>query len=87
VADDAAAFRQAALEAIAASRLQPIPLTLETLESEQDMLTQRIARFGAMGDPLDIWKALGISEPERVPMLDVDSFIDAARTCRLGARP
>ena len=87
VADDVTAFRQAALDAIAESRLYPVPLTLEALELEQDMLTQRIARFGAMRDPLDIWQALGVAQPEQVPMLDVDSFIDAADACRLGARP
>jgi malonate decarboxylase beta subunit len=87
VADDVAAFRQAALEAITASRAQPVALTLEALEQEQEMLTRRIERFGAMRDPLEIWAALGIPEPEQVPMLEVDDFINAAAPCRLGAQP
>jgi malonate decarboxylase beta subunit len=85
VADDMAAFRQAAQEAITESHLQPVPLTLEALEAEQEMLSQRIERFGTLRDPLDIWMALGMADPERVPMLDVDSFIDAAEACRMGA--
>ena len=87
VADDVAAFRQAAQEAITACRMQPVALTLEALEQEQDMLARRIERFGAMRDPLEIWAALGMSQPEQVPMLDVDDFINAAAPCRLGAQP
>ena len=87
VTDDVSAFRQAALDALADSSAAAISLTLEALEQEQDMLARRIARFGAMRDPLDIWQALGMPEPERVPMLDIDSFIAAAGACRAGGQP
>ena len=85
VPDEVAAFRKAALEAIAECRRQPVELTLEALEREQDMLAQRIARFGGLSDPRDIWAAQGIAQPERVPMLEIDSFIAAAKPVRMGA--
>jgi len=85
VPDDVAAFRQAALDAIAASAKEPAALTLEALEREQAMLAERIERFGALSDPLDIWKAQGMAQPERVPMLEIEPFIAAAQTVRMGA--
>ena len=75
VADSVADFRTAA---IAACDLDPAQLTLDALEREQAMLGERIERFGALRDPLDVWRALGIAEPERVPMLDAAEFIAIA---------
>jgi len=84
VPDDVAAFRQAALDAIAESLQQGVQLTLEALEREQAMLAERIARFGGLRDPLDIWAAQGVQQPERVPMLEIDSFIATAQAVRMG---
>ncbi len=84
VADDIAAFRAAAREALAALSGTQVELTLEALEAEQQMLDERIARFGALADPVDIWSAMQIPDAANVPMLDVDSFIAVADKRRMG---
>ncbi len=70
VADDIAAFRSAVHDLLGASR----PLTLEALEAQHDWLDQRIRRFGDCHDATDIWRLLGVSEPDQVPELDSDQF-------------
>jgi len=85
VADDIAAFRAAARDAVAALTGKQVELTLEALEAEQQMLDERIARFGALHDPVDIWSAMQIVDAANIPMLDVDSFIAAAAKHRMGA--
>ncbi|RFP18913.1 MULTISPECIES: biotin-independent malonate decarboxylase subunit beta [unclassified Duganella] len=85
VADDIAAFRAAARDALAALAGTQVELTLEALEAEQQMLDERIARFGALTDPVDIWAAMQIPDAANIPMLDVDSFIAAADKRRMGA--
>ncbi|MES2351075.1 MAG: biotin-independent malonate decarboxylase subunit beta [Pseudomonadota bacterium] len=85
VADDIAAFRGAALDAVSALTGATVELTLEALEAEQQMLEQRIARFGTLPDPVDIWSAMQIANAANIPMLDVDSFIAAADPRRMGA--
>ncbi|GJJ00116.1 biotin-independent malonate decarboxylase subunit beta [Duganella rhizosphaerae] len=84
VADDIAAFRAAARDAVAALTGTQVELTLEALEAEQQMLVDRIARFGALADPVDIWAAMQIPDAANIPMLDVDSFIAAADKRRMG---
>ncbi len=86
VADEMAAFRQAAQDAIAACAGAPVELTLEALEQEQQLLAQRIERFGALRDPEDIWHALGMPDAQHIPMLEARAFIDAAAAHRLGAK-
>ena len=85
VADDMQAFRAAAQEAVAAYAGQSPGLTLEALEAEQQMLDERLTRFGALRDPIDIWTAMHMPDAADIPMLDVDSFIAAAATRRQGA--
>lgn len=85
VADDIAAFRGAAVDAVSALTGATVELTLEALEAEQQMLEQRIARFGTLPDPVDIWSAMQIANAANIPMLDVDSFIAAADPRRMGA--
>jgi malonate decarboxylase beta subunit len=84
VDDSIPAFRAATIEAIAAARNVSSALSLEALEAEQAMLEQRIARFGALPDPLDVWGAMGVSAPAEVPMLDVAAFLAAANPHRQG---
>ena len=84
VADSVEAFRQAAIDAVAASRAQPAALSLHELEQEQALLGERIERFGAMTEPLDIWTALGVEHASAIPMLEAAEFIAAARRHRLG---
>ena len=86
VPDAMGAFRQAAIGAIAALSETAAELTLEALEREQAMLTERIVRFGALPDPADIWRELGMPEPERIAMLDIAPFIDAAADRRAGGQ-
>jgi len=85
VADDMQAFRAAAQEAVAAYAGQSPALTLEALDAEQRMLDDRLSRFGALRDPIDIWTAMHMPDAADIPMLDVDSFIAAAATRRQGA--
>lgn len=86
VGDSIDEFRNAAIGAIAACRSRPIGLTLDELEHEQTLLGERIERFGAMSDPLEVWAALGVEEPAAIPMLDAGQFITAAAPHRLGVR-
>jgi malonate decarboxylase beta subunit len=85
VADSIPAFRAAASAAIEACGSAPIELTLEVLEREQALLSERLERFGALSEPLDVWRALGIAEPGTLPMLDAPHFLERAQAHRLGA--
>ena len=85
VADDIAAFRAAASQAITTLAGRSVELTLAALEAEQQMLCERISRFGSLKDPVDIWSAMQVPDAANVPMLEVDSFIAVAATRRMGA--
>jgi malonate decarboxylase beta subunit len=85
VPDSAAAFRQAAIDAIARCRGSHVELTLEALEQEQAMLTQRLERFGALAEPMQIWRELGVADPASVPMLHAEVFVAQAGKHRVGA--
>ncbi|MTV36685.1 biotin-independent malonate decarboxylase subunit beta [Duganella radicis] len=85
VADDIAAFRAAAREAVAALAGGVTGLTLEALESEQKMLEARLNNYGGLHDPIDIWSAMRMPDAANIPMLDVDSFVAASATRRQGA--
>ncbi|MYM39319.1 biotin-independent malonate decarboxylase subunit beta [Duganella qianjiadongensis] len=85
VADDIAAFRAAAAQAIAALAGQNAALSLSALEAEQQMLEQRIVQFGQLRDPVEIWSAMQIADAANIPMLDVESFIATASKRRMGA--
>ncbi|NVM79861.1 malonate decarboxylase beta subunit [Duganella sp. SG902] len=84
VADDIAAFRAAAQEAVAALAGGATGLTLEALDAEQRMLEARLNNYGALPDPVDIWNAMQMPDAANIPMLDVDSFIAASATRRQG---
>jgi malonate decarboxylase beta subunit len=86
VPDAIAAFRDAAIDAIRAIAAPGPELTLEALEQEQAMLTDRMTRFGALSDPADIWRELGMPDPANVAMLDIAPFIAAAAGRRAGAQ-
>ncbi|MBA5688880.1 biotin-independent malonate decarboxylase subunit beta [Rugamonas apoptosis] len=84
VADDMAAFRQAAQDAIASCAGAPVELTLAALEQEQRLLAARIERFDQLRDPVDIWQALGMPDAQHIPALETQAFIEAAAPHRLG---
>jgi malonate decarboxylase beta subunit len=69
-------FREAALALI-----QHAPsFDLATLEAEQQRLTERLQRFGDCRDAPDIWRKMGLPEPERIAELDDDAFLSIKRT-------
>jgi malonate decarboxylase beta subunit len=84
VPDSIDAFRQAAIDMMASCRHQAVELTLAALEQEHALLAGRTARFGALSEPMEIWRTLGIDDPATVPMLDADAFVDLAAA--LGVR-
>ncbi len=86
VQDNISTFRQAALQAIEASRADHIGLTLSDLEAEQDMLEKRLQDFGSQSDPLQIWQLLGIPNPAAVPMLDANALVKLADGHRAGGK-
>jgi malonate decarboxylase beta subunit len=75
VADDMAAFAQAAAAALAAPTQATDPLL--ALEQAQSHLEARVERFGHCRDGLDVWAGLGIDAPARLPLLDTPSFLAA----------
>lgn len=78
-------FRAAALHLIGA-----VPrFTLATLEREQARLEERLARFGACADALDVWRAAGVDAPDAVTAMPDAPFLvlaDKVQEPRLDAR-
>jgi len=85
VADDIGAFRAAAQTALQAFAGASTALTLAALEAEQAMLGERITRFGAAADPLEIWTGLGLSEAQShdIAMLEAEAFVALAAAYRV----
>jgi len=52
------------------------------LKAEQARLEERLQRFGACSDAMDIWKAMGISQAEAVPAMDAPDFIALSNSDR-----
>jgi malonate decarboxylase beta subunit len=76
--DSPEAFREAAGGVLEAeSRLD-----LAVLDAEQKRLERRIERFGAAGDALDIWAALGINDAPLIPDLSTSDFVRRATALR-----
>jgi malonate decarboxylase beta subunit len=84
VPDAVDAFRAAAMDALAAFDGRSTALSLEALEAEQAMLGQRLDAYGAARDPLDIWTAMGVAEPQALPLLDAADFVAAVAGHRVG---
>jgi malonate decarboxylase beta subunit len=73
VEDDIAAFRDGASEFLAA--WQESAPSLADLRASQQRLENRLAAYAAYRDGLQIWAALGVAQPEAVPLLDRDSLV------------
>jgi malonate decarboxylase beta subunit len=86
VADSIDAFRAAALAQIDALKSGPVELTLAALEQEQALLTERLDRFGHVREPMELWRAIGVAEPEALPLLEAADFVERVGAQRLGAR-
>lgn len=70
VDDDVAAFRAAALAALA----HTTPLSLATMQAEHDVLTDRLDSFGDCHDALDIWLRGGVTHPKRLADLEAEAM-------------
>jgi malonate decarboxylase beta subunit len=73
VEDDIAAFRDGAT-AFLAGWTEPEP-GLAGLRATQQRLENRLAAYASCRDGLQVWAALGVAEPESVPLLDRDSLV------------
>ena len=74
-ADTVAAFRRAAVDLLGRAP----DFDLGTLEAEQARLEARIERFGDCRDATEVWARLGVNDPELVPAMDADAFIETVR--------
>ncbi|RQH15264.1 biotin-independent malonate decarboxylase subunit beta [Bradyrhizobium sp. RP6] len=72
--DNVQDFREAALELLGLIG----PFGLDSLKAEQERLADRLSRYGACLDAVDIWAAEGIAHAESVPELPSDQFITLA---------
>jgi malonate decarboxylase beta subunit len=74
-ADDSMdSFRAAALHLVEHAPA----LDAVTLQAEQTRLERRLGRFGACQDATDIWRAMGVADPQTVPALPYPAFIALA---------
>ncbi|MBS1160212.1 MAG: beta subunit of malonate decarboxylase [Proteobacteria bacterium] len=73
VEDDIAAFRSGATEFLSGWG-EPAP-SIAHLRASQQALEKRLAAYATYRDGLQVWAALGVAEPENVPMLDRDSLV------------
>jgi len=71
-------FRRAALELLRSVA----PLRLQTLHAEQSRLEERLTKFAACQDALDIWAAEGIEAPPSVAAMPTGEFVTLAQTVR-----
>ena len=74
VDDDVAAFRAAALRALAA----PQPLTLESLTAEHELLLRRLADAEGKDDAVALWTQIGVADAAQVPDMNA-AQVRAAR--------
>lgn len=77
VDDDIADFRRSAIDLL--GKMTEQPPSSAALRAEQDRLTTRKERFAGMRDGLEVWRALGIANPEEIPLLDRDRFIAVSK--------
>jgi len=75
VPDSMVAFRQA----IVASIADGDDWSLQALEREHQMLSDRVQRFGECRDGRDIWRKMGWPDPDAIAMMDNDEFMAAAQ--------
>jgi malonate decarboxylase beta subunit len=78
VDDRQAAFREALAQALRAGE----NLSLESVQHEQQILEERLARFGSYADGEDIWRDLGFDKPANVPLLATDALVALSRQTR-----
>ncbi|MDV3510866.1 biotin-independent malonate decarboxylase subunit beta [Stenotrophomonas sp. C4297] len=78
VPDAIEAFAQAASNALQPDTSSTDPDTaLAALQERHAALKARVQAWGDCRDGLEIWARLGITAPERLPLLDTDAFLIA----------
>jgi malonate decarboxylase beta subunit len=75
VPDSMDAFQQA----IIASINNGDDWSLQALQREHQLLSDRVMRFGECKDGRDIWRELGWPEPDAIAMMDNDEFVAIAQ--------
>lgn len=78
VPDDIAAFRDAAISLLGASR----PLTLESITQEHQALQSRMQRFSTCADATQIWQELGVTDAKNVPLAEIPEFLEMSAHVR-----
>lgn len=78
VDDTVQAFRDAAVTLLGSAGA----FGIDTLKAEQARLEERLQRFGACRDAVEIWAAEGIPEAASVPAMPADQFIPLADRVR-----
>ena len=73
VEDDIAAFRTAVIDTIKKAQ----PLSLASLQQEHAELSRRLVDYGDCQDGAEVWSEMGIDEPKNLPLLDIQSFLQA----------
>lgn len=81
VADRMDAFADAATQQV--RDFIPDADPLDALDQAQQALEARLAAYGDCRDGLEIWARQGIADPERLPVLDTPTFLDAVAARRL----
>jgi len=80
VPDTIGAFREAAIALLGQQKTPD--LSLAAMEAEQQWLGQRLERFSACPDALDIWASLGIENPRGLPLLEIPAFLAIVKNRR-----
>lgn len=73
VEDDIPAFRAGAAELLTTWKEQAPGV--ELLRARQKVLEDRLTNYANFCDGLQVWAALGVAQPETVPMIDRDSLV------------
>ncbi len=73
VEDDLEDFRQSTLHLLA--HWQERAPDSATLRAEQVRLSSRCSQFSGMRDGLEVWAALGVPDPQQVPLLERDALV------------
>lgn len=69
-------------EATARALATRVPIDLATVRAAHQALGRRLRRFGAMNDAVEIWRELGLEDPDGVPMAEVAALVARAEAIR-----
>ena len=61
---------------------KPIPINIDSVMEEHQRLGERLSQYGKAEDALDIWRDMGITNPEDIPSLDFETFMKIANQVR-----